>query len=195
VSQVFGREFRLARKTGQIVGRGPRRWLVRVFLGRDRESRRRRYLSRTVHGPVRQAQSYLDKVLRDRDLGRRVEGVTVTLDEFLDRWLDTAAKPKLRDKSYESYESLLRRYIRPVLGGRILSAVTPLDVQGAYQKMIDRGLSSRTVRYTHFPTTMVTHNEAAARRRRKERHLHATFSRCCAVSNSRTTGSNNLIAP
>jgi integrase len=139
----------LARKTGQIVGRGRRRWLVRIFLGRDRESRRRRYLSRTVHGPVRQAQSYLNKVLRERDLGRRVEGVTVTLDEFLDRWLDTAAKSKLREKSYHSYETLLRRYIRPALGERMLSAVTPLDVQDTYQKMIDRGLSSRTVRYTH----------------------------------------------
>ena len=139
----------MVRKTGQIVGRGRRRWLVRVFLGRDRETRRRRYHNCTVHGPVRQAQSYLNKVLRERDLGRRVEGVTVTLDEFLDRWLDTAAKQKLRDKSYESYESLLRRYVRSVLGGRILSAITPLDVQDAYQKMIDRGLSSRTVRYTH----------------------------------------------
>lgn len=147
VCQILG--VSLARKTGQIVGRGRHRWLVRVFLGRDRETRRRRYLSRTVHGPVRQAQSYLNKVLRERDLGRRVEGVTVTLDEFLDRWLDNAAKPKLRDKSYESYESLLRRYIRPVLGERILSAITPLDVQDAYQRMIDRGLSARTVRYTH----------------------------------------------
>ena len=44
---------------------------------------------------------------------------------------------------------MLRRYIRPLLGGRILSAITPLDVQSAYQKMIDRGLSSRTVRYAH----------------------------------------------
>src|SRR3954463_14872585 len=35
------------------------------------------------------------------------------------------------------------------LGERILSAITPLDVQSAYQKMIDRGLSARTVRYTH----------------------------------------------
>jgi hypothetical protein len=96
----------LVRKTGQIVGRGRRRWLVRVFLGRDHETRRRRYLSRTVHGPVRQAQSYLNKVLRERDLGRRVEGVAVTLDEFLDRWLDTAAKPKLREKSYHSYKVL-----------------------------------------------------------------------------------------
>jgi integrase len=145
---TFGGAF-LSRRVGQIVSRGRRSWLVRVFLGRDCETRRRRYLSRTVHGPVRQAQSYLNKVLRERDLGRRVEGVAVTLDEFLDRWLETAAKPKLRDKSYESYKSLLRRYIRPVLGGRILSAVTPLDVQDAYQKMIDRGLSSRSVRYTH----------------------------------------------
>jgi hypothetical protein len=96
-ARFLGRKASLARKTGQIVGRGRHRWLVRVFLGRDRETRRRRYLSRTVHGPVRQAQSYLNKVLRERDLGRRVEGVTVPLGEFLDRWLETAAKPKLRD--------------------------------------------------------------------------------------------------
>jgi integrase len=97
----------LARKTGQIVGRGRHRWLVRVFLGRDRKTRRRRYLSRTVHGPVRQAQSYLNKVLRERDLGRGLEGVTVTLGEFLDGWLETAAKLKPRDKSCENYKSLL----------------------------------------------------------------------------------------
>jgi integrase len=139
----------LARKTGQIVGRGRRRWLVRVFLGRDRETRRRRYLSRTVHGPVRQAQSYLNKVLRERDLGRRVEGIAITLNEYLNRWLETAAKPKLRDKSYQSYESLLRRYMRPVLGERDLAAICPLDIQAAYQQLVDRGLSGRTIRYTH----------------------------------------------
>ena len=88
-------------------------------------------------------------MLRERDLGRGLEGVETTLHEFIRRWLDTAASPKLRPKSYESYESLLRRYIQPGLGGRIMSTITPLDVQDAYQRMIDRGLSSRTVRYTH----------------------------------------------
>ena len=139
----------MARKTGQIVGRGRHRWLVRVFLGREPETRKRRYHNRTIHGTARRAQEYLTKMLRERDLGRGLEGSETTLDEFLDRWLDTAAKPRLRRKSYKSYESLMRRYIRPALGERILSAVTPLDVQNAYQKMIDRGLSSRTVRYAH----------------------------------------------
>ena len=61
----------LARKTGQIVSRGRRRWLVRVLLGRDRETRQRRYHNRTVHGPVRRAQEYLTRILRERDLGRQ----------------------------------------------------------------------------------------------------------------------------
>jgi integrase len=139
----------LARKTGQIVGRGRHRWLVRVYLGRDRETRKRRYHSRMVHGPVRHAQSYLNKVLREHDLGRQVDGAQVTLNEYLDRWLETAAKPRLREKSYRSYESLLRRYVRPSLGPRILAAICPLDIQAAYQQLLERGLSARTVRYTH----------------------------------------------
>jgi integrase len=139
----------LARKTGQIVGRGRHRWLVRVFLGRDRETRKRRYHGRIVRGPVRHAQSYLNKVLRDRDLGRQVESTPITLNEYLDRWLETAAKPRLREKSYRSYESLLRRYVRPPLGPRNLAAICPLDIQAVYRQLSECGLSARTVRYTH----------------------------------------------
>jgi integrase len=139
----------LPRRLGQIVSRGRQRWLVRVFLGRDRGSRTRRYHNRTVHGSARRAQEYLTKALRERDLGRGLEGSEITLNEFLDRWFETAAKPKLRTKSYRSYEGLMRRYVRPVLGERILSAIKPLDLQDAYQQLVNRGLSSRTVRYTH----------------------------------------------
>ena len=139
----------MARRVGQIVSRGRRRWLVRVFLGRDRTTRKRRYHNRTIHGTSRRAHEYLTKMLRERDLGRGLEESEITLGEFLDRWLEMAAKPKLRDKSYRSYEGLLRRYIRPSIGDRVLSAVTPLDLQDAYQQLVNRGLSSRTVRYTH----------------------------------------------
>ena len=123
--------------------------LVRIFLGRDRATRKRRYHSRIVRGPVRHAQTYLNKVLRDRDLGRQVDGADITLNEYLDRWLETAAKPRLREKSFRSYESLLRRYVRPSLGPRNLAEICPLDIQAVYQQLVDRGLSARTIRYTH----------------------------------------------
>lgn len=40
----------MARKVGQIVGRGPRTWLVRVYNGRDPETKKGRYLNQTIHG-------------------------------------------------------------------------------------------------------------------------------------------------
>jgi site-specific recombinase XerC len=44
---------------------------------------------------------------------------------------------------------MLRRYVRPSLGERVLTALRPLDLQTIYQQMMERGLSARTVRYTH----------------------------------------------
>jgi hypothetical protein len=40
----------MARKVGQIVRRGNRTWLVRVYNGRDPGSKERKYLNQTVRG-------------------------------------------------------------------------------------------------------------------------------------------------
>jgi integrase len=66
----------MARKVGQIVRRGARTWLVRVYNGRDAESKKRKYLSRTIHGGLRDAQSHLNKMLGERDRGRNLEPST-----------------------------------------------------------------------------------------------------------------------
>ena len=84
----------MARKVRQIIARRERTWLVRVYLGRDPETRERKYHNRTIHGSMKQAQAYLTKRLRERDLGRGIEGIQVTLNEYLDRWLHAAAKPR-----------------------------------------------------------------------------------------------------
>ena len=44
---------------------------------------------------------------------------------------------------------MLQRYVRPVLGERILPVLRPLDLQAIYQHMTERGLSARSVRYAH----------------------------------------------
>jgi hypothetical protein len=132
---------RLARKTGQIVGRGGTAgWSASSSAATAKPA-----AGATSATPCTVRPDLPYKVLRERDLGGRVEGIAITLNEYLNRRLETAAKPKLREKSYQSYESLLRRYIRPLQGERMLSAICPLDVQGVYQKMIDHGLSSHTI--------------------------------------------------
>jgi len=84
----------MARKVGQIIARGDRRWLIRVYLGRDHETKKRNYHNRTIHGSMREAQAYLTRKLRERDLGRDLEGAKITLNEYLDRWLKTAVGPR-----------------------------------------------------------------------------------------------------
>ena len=44
----------MARKVGQIVRRGARTWLIRVYNGRDSETKKRKYSNHTVYGGLHQ---------------------------------------------------------------------------------------------------------------------------------------------
>ena len=102
----------MARKTGQIIGRAPRTWVVRVYVGRDAETKKRKYLNKTIHGGLRDAQAHLNRMLGERDLGRNLDSSKQTLNQYLDRWLEVCAKPRLRAKSIQDYQGLLRRNVR-----------------------------------------------------------------------------------
>ena len=64
----------MGRRQGQIIPRGDQRWLVRIFLGLDPETRRRRYSNRTLRGSFRSAQHYLNARLAECDQGRELVG-------------------------------------------------------------------------------------------------------------------------
>lgn len=134
---------------GQIISRGKNVWLVRIYVGRD-EAGKRIYLNKTIHGPRKAAQAWLNQRLTERDAGVAVKPAQQTLNEYLDRWLETAAKPKVRPKTLLSYRNILDCHVRPALGARPLSKITPLEVQQALQAMSDKGLSTRTIEYTRM---------------------------------------------
>lgn len=77
----------MARKIRQIVRRGYRTWMVRVYTGRDPDTKKRQYLSQTIHGGLRAAQAHLDRLLGERDCGRNIDSSQQTLNQYLDRWL------------------------------------------------------------------------------------------------------------
>jgi len=139
----------VTRKLGQIIPRGKDRWMVRISLGCDQATGRRRYFNRTVTGSHRSAQQFLSAQILERAESRELVGGDLPLNQYLDRWLTLAAKPRVRAKTFRDYESMLARYIRPVLGTSSLGQLAPLYIQSAYQEMLERKLSPRTVRYTH----------------------------------------------
>ncbi|MCL6597631.1 MAG: site-specific integrase [Alicyclobacillus macrosporangiidus] len=132
---------------GQLIPRGEHTWLIRVFVGRDANGKRR-YVNRTVHGSKKDAQKVLREMLSERDKGQ-IQAVTKeTVNQYLDRWL-TTHRMAVKARTAQTNEQLLRLYIRPLLGEIRLTKLTSLDVQEAYSKLTQQGLSPSTVRRAH----------------------------------------------
>jgi integrase len=140
---------RRERARGQIVPRGLNRYLVRVYLGRGTDGRRR-YSGKTVRGTYRTAERELTKMLGQVDTSTYVEPSKQSLSEYLESWLMNGAKASVAEKTHSDYARLLRRHIGPAVGCRRLDRVTALDIQGVYGGMTAKGLSPRTVQYTHM---------------------------------------------
>jgi len=132
---------------GQIVKRGERNFVVRVYLGRDADGKRD-YLNQTVRGSRKDAQALLNRLLREKDMGVLIEPARMSLDEYLDHWLTTSVKPRVRTRTHRNYSDTLRLYVRPRIGSRRLGNLKPVDIQAVYSEMQETGLSSM-VRLTH----------------------------------------------
>jgi hypothetical protein len=102
----------MARKLGQIIAGEERIWLVRVYLGRDRQIGTRKYDNQTIHGPFREAPSFLNLKLQQRDNGRVTRAAVLSLNQLLDQWLTTVVKARVRPSTFKDYEALLKLYIR-----------------------------------------------------------------------------------
>lgn len=133
---------------GQIIKRGENIHLIRIYLGRG-EDGKRSYLNQTVHGPKKDAQRELTKLLRERDLGTLAQPSRTTLNEYLENWLGSVAKTRVRERTHRDYVWLLKKYIRPTLGERRLDQLKALELQKLYGDLSAQGLSPRTVRYAH----------------------------------------------
>lgn len=132
---------------GQLIQRGERTWLVRIYLGRGPDGKRKRF-NKTIHGTKKDAQRFLNEKLYERDRGKLVVPSRRTVRDYLIDWIDKG-KPGIQDRTRESYRWMLLQYVLPRLGDRRLDQLGPMEIQELYNTMSAKGLSPRTVRYAH----------------------------------------------
>lgn len=131
---------------GQIIEKSKGVWLVRVQSSKNGS---RKSFSKQIHGTKRDAEKFLTKWLREMDSGTFVEPSSQTLNEYLDIWLETIAKPRVRTNTLENYQRMLDRHVRPSLGERVLSGIKARDVQTVYTAILEKGLKPRSVENTN----------------------------------------------
>lgn len=103
----------------------------------------------------REAQLACSKLITEMRAGEYVEPSKTTVSQFLDRWLKHI-KPNVSPRTYERYEQIANKNIGPLLGGKILSKLQPVEISEAYASAIESGrrdgkggLSPRTVHHMH----------------------------------------------
>ena len=123
------------------------KYLVIVFTGRDAQGKRT-YYRKMFCGTKRAAEKFARDKEAAHDKGLPLEPQTLTVNEFLDRWLKHSQK-HVRPNSHTWYSWLLEKYVRPTLGNCRLAQIKPLDIEDLYARLLEQGLSGRTVRHVH----------------------------------------------
>ena len=73
----------------------------------------------------------------DEELAPEEPGVTVS--EWLDRWLNSYARPTIKLSTYCSYELYVRAHIKPKIGDRYMSALNVDDLQDFFNDRKENG--------------------------------------------------------
>jgi len=106
---------------------------------------KRRYLSSKRREDVRDK---LAKALSDRVDGLVFDAGTMTVGEYLDRWLK-GVRDTVRQSTYERYGFAIGPHIKPALGRIKLKDLTPAQVRWFYRERLDSGLAPATVHKLH----------------------------------------------
>ena len=142
----------MAKKRGNNEGSISKRknglWQAAITIGRDPATGK---LNRVFfYAKTRkEVAEKLTKALQERSRGAFVAPHKLTLGEWLDIWLWEYKKPRLRPITFDSYELLVRRHLKPALGHIALRDLRPEHLQHFYNSRRKQELSARTVRYFH----------------------------------------------
>ena len=143
---------------GMVRKREDGRWEGRIVVGRKEDGGS---IFQYVLAPTQKA--LLVKLHQNIETFRDVElceDSRMTLAQWLDRWLDKFAAPRLRESTIGGYRMYAEQYIKPRLGNKKMNSITVADIQRMYTRLKKEGrirehpehgraLSAGTVRRIH----------------------------------------------
>ncbi len=128
---------------GSIHKRRDNRWAATIHLGYENGKRKRRtYYSSTGHGAVKK----LAAAQRALDGGLPLPSETATVSAFLRGWVDGSVRPKLRPRTFQSYQMIVERHLVPALGRTRLTRLTPDALETYMNRKLEDGLTPLTIR-------------------------------------------------
>jgi integrase len=144
--------------TGHLTKRGKNSWSIKLELGKDPATGKRRQKWITVNGTRKDAERELARRLHEINTGGFVAPAKMTVSEFFDSWLSTYAVGNVAATTLQGYQSMIERHLKPALGALPLPKLSPLHLQSYYSQLMKAGsrkdgrtgaLSAQTVLHHH----------------------------------------------
>jgi len=79
---------------------------------------------------IRAARSLEAKLLAERDRGLRLDS-SMTLADYVEEWL-AVTRPTVAHRTFENYETRLRRYVLPAIGSMKLGSISAMHIRRLY---------------------------------------------------------------
>jgi len=132
---MANKEHKRGQNEGSIRERKDGKYEARYTVGRGYDGRQ---IQKSVYGQTRdEVRKKLTKALRELDIGSYVEPSRTTISEWLDNWLWNYKKQVLKPKTLDSYEQIIRLYLKPALGHVYLKDLRTDHVQKMINSMAD----------------------------------------------------------
>ena len=125
---------------GSISRRSDGRWMSRITIDGNRKY---------FYGETRQeVAKRMQDALHDIDRGLPIVGERQTVAQFFDLWLPIA-KSSIKQSTGERYELFVKIHVLPTLGKKILSKLTPAQLQALYTARLEAGASPTSINHLH----------------------------------------------
>lgn len=121
----------MAKKRGQNEGSIAQRpdgtWCARITVGRDADGKQKR---RAFYGKTRrEVQEKMTAALNEVNNKTYIEPSKITVEQWLDIWLEEYARPSLRESTYALKCFFCDKYVKPQFGGQKLQDLRGEDIQ------------------------------------------------------------------
>ena len=133
---------------GNVRQKRPNLWEGRIVAGHKKDgSPIYKYVSGRTQ---KEAYEKLRELIIEYRNIELIEDSQITVEEWLQKWMDEYMLFSIREQTWKSYESVIRLHIIPNLGNRKVASLTTSVVQKFYNKLLSEGKSGSLVRDAHL---------------------------------------------
>ena len=120
-----------------------------VILDRGEDNNGKRLRNYYTFSTKKEAQAALNGKIAEYNKGAYIEPSRMTVKECAEEWMKVQVCPRLAANTIHGYAVNLERHTIPYIGNIPVQKLTATMIQEMYQKLEEKGLSPRSIRYVH----------------------------------------------